>query len=516
MVILTDRSPCVISQRRCRRRTKTNAAAAHSDTTKLADTINCQMPESGDVSILSPTPIHHNGNSKLSSAWNSRRHLKLNLNIAQCHHHTGGVAFNAANLGGRLGVPTSAACVRPSKLFVPTEDAHMTSKKSKLDFCPLPISTPASSLPGSPKHPHLSVVGHQHGRSCGSPSPSSVHPSEIVHYRHQTTTTTTYSSSSFYSCSTGHCPTTNGSQTSSGQATSPTTAFINGSRVSPLSSPVVNNCGCGIVCGAISSCSPAPPAPSSSSSSSSPRAKLKPMSPEELALAVNRSKPILIIDVRAAHSYLRNHVQGAVNLCCIDHFNRRRIEMGKSSVLDLLGMRDNNLAISSSPSTKRKSCANPMDIVVYDDHTSVQDLAELSRSQESALCTVLTSLLRDGNDVRVLDGGFKSFVLKTRLCVAAAFSSLRRSTSLFCTASPTAFTSPEIEVASVTSLTIPLPRQRARCQGLGPPEEPEHQLRSEMSHPNVPQYYDEQGIKYKRIPARQRSTESQTILRGGY
>ncbi|KAK6998110.1 dual specificity protein phosphatase 10 [Biomphalaria glabrata] len=508
MVILTDHSPRCVSPAAHHRRPKIKTAhqvvaavRPGNINTKLANAINCQMPESGDVSVLSPTPIHHSG-SKLSSSWNSRRHLKLNLNISQCHH-AGGVAFNAANLSGRLG----PAGIRPSRLVVSaSEDAHMSSKKSKLDFCPLPISTLASSLPGSPKNPR---VTNGHSRSCGSPSPSSIRPSEITHFHHQTTFTSC-SSSFAYSCSSAQCNTpavVNGNQPNN-PATSPTTAFIASSRISPLSSPVVNNCGCGIVCGAISSCPPAP------IGSSSPKAKLKPMSPDELALAVNKSKPILIIDVRAAPSYLRNHVQGAVNLCCTDPLYRRRIETGKSSVLDLLGVRDSSAITSSSPSTKRKSCGNAMDIVVYDDHTSVQDLAEVSRSQESALYMVLTSLLREGNSVRVLDGGFKSFSMDhaalcrcslqmpmdhVSLCRCSLQQTVEFKPLLY---SPTnGVHEPEIE-AAVASQVLPFlylgnerdakDLSRLRSLNIG-------YVLNVTSH--VPQYYDEQGIKYKRIPA---------------
>lgn len=81
--------------------------------------------------------------------------------------------------------------------------------------------------------------------------------------------------------------------------------------------------------------------------------------------------------------------------------------MGKSSVFDILGIKDSSLS-TSSPSSKRKaSSGSGMDIVVYDEHTTVQDLEE--HDDDSALCTVLTSLLRDGKDVHVLDGKRKIY-----------------------------------------------------------------------------------------------------------
>lgn len=77
--------------------------------------------------------------------------------------------------------------------------------------------------------------------------------------------------------------------------------------------------------------------------------------------------------------------------------------MGKSSVFDMLGMKDSASQTSSSPFSKRKTMtSSSMDIVVYDDHTTVQDLTE--PAQDAALSSVLTSLLRDGKDVHVLSG----------------------------------------------------------------------------------------------------------------
>ncbi|CAL1534021.1 unnamed protein product [Lymnaea stagnalis] len=486
MVIFAPRSPCLCS---ARLKPQPSAAAPDDVSNKLANNLNGQMPEAGDVSVLAPTPLHHaplhHNGSKLNN-WNARRHLKLNLNIAQCHH-SAGVSYNAANLSGRVGTSGPANSVnRPSRLGMTSEEAHMTSKKSKLDFCSLPFSTPASSLPGHPNHLHIQLVG------SSSPTGNSIHPSEVVHY-HQTFSSSSSASSYSYTCSSNPNPPGNNYQKTNNTAISPTTAFINNTRMSPLSSPVVNNCGCGIVCSAISSCTPP------SLSTSPPRAKLKCMTSDELASSVSRSKPVLIIDVRTSNSYLRNHVQGAVNLCCTDRFNRRRIQQGKSTVFDILGIKDNS-AMSSSPSTKRKSCNNAMDIVVYDDNTTLQDLAELSLTQESALCTVLTSLLRDGNDVHVLDGGFKSFSIDHEALCRCSSRNIEVLKPLLY--SPTnGVQEPEIEAATASQVLpfLYLGNERdakdlSRLKSLNI-----SYVLNVTSH--VPQYYDEEGIRYKRIPA---------------
>lgn len=88
--------------------------------------------------------------------------------------------------------------------------------------------------------------------------------------------------------------------------------------------------------------------------------------------------------------------------------------MGKTSVLDILGINDSSCLSVNSPSSKRKAPSNSgMDIVVYDDNSMVQDLSD--SPQDNILCTVLTSLLRDGNDVHVLEGKNIFFIIIVRM-----------------------------------------------------------------------------------------------------
>jgi exo-beta-1,3-glucanase (GH17 family) len=87
-------------------------------------------------------------------------------------------------------------------------------------------------------------------------------------------------------------------------------------------------------------------------------------------------------------------------------------------VFDILGVTSSASSAgltSASPASKRKASSSSssslvrggMDVVVYDDHSCLRDLAEpgaLVENQENTLCAVLSSLLREGRDVHVLEG----------------------------------------------------------------------------------------------------------------
>lgn len=411
MVIHTGKWLCVTPAHRARTTDSAVAgpSSAHSTSNKL-DNNNCQMPEVGEVSILAPGPLHHNS-SKLGNSCDARGHLQLNLSTPQCHRG-GGVSYSATSLSSRM---LTSPC-RPSRLSITAQESHRCSKKSKLDMSPSPFSTSSSSLPGSPNHFHINLLSsHQLKRpSSASSSPSSkiITPTDIVHFNQNFSSSKSSSSYSFSGSSNNSVSVTNHQVVS--PATSPTAAaaaaFANSSRMSPFSSPVTTNCGCGISCGTVSCLQPSSP----SSLPSSSRGKLKPMSSDELATVVSTSGPVLVIDVRSPSSYHRNHVQGAVNLSITDHFHRRRALMGRNSTVDMLEMKDISTLILSSPTSKRKipSSSNCcMDIVVYDDQTIVQDLTHTPH--DSALFAVLTSLLKDGRDVHVLDGKITLFFCKS-------------------------------------------------------------------------------------------------------
>lgn len=85
------------------------------------------------------------------------------------------------------------------------------------------------------------------------------------------------------------------------------------------------------------------------------------------------------------------HIQGAVNVNCSDRFNRKRLQQGKVTLLDLVNSKE------SKDLFKRRGSR---EVVLYDDGT--KDLHQLTT--DNALYLVLSSLLREGKEVMVLKG----------------------------------------------------------------------------------------------------------------
>lgn len=121
------------------------------------------------------------------------------------------------------------------------------------------------------------------------------------------------------------------------------------------------------------------------------------MPPQELASRMNKSRTVLVLDCRPFVSYNIAHIQGAVNVNCSDRFNRRRLQQGKASIVDLVASKE-----SKDMFKKRSS----KEIVIYDDHT--KDVQSLS--SESSMYLVLSSLLREGKDAYILKGSYFSFI----------------------------------------------------------------------------------------------------------
>lgn len=121
------------------------------------------------------------------------------------------------------------------------------------------------------------------------------------------------------------------------------------------------------------------------------------MPPQELASRMNKSRTVLVLDCRPFVSYNIAHIQGAVNVNCSDRFNRRRLQQGKASIVDLVASKEGKDMFK-----KRSS----KEIVIYDDHT--KDVQSLS--SESSMYLVLSSLLREGKDAYILKGSYFSFI----------------------------------------------------------------------------------------------------------
>lgn len=122
------------------------------------------------------------------------------------------------------------------------------------------------------------------------------------------------------------------------------------------------------------------------------------MQPQELASRMNKSRSVLVLDCRPFVSYNIAHIQGAVNVNCSDRFNRRRLQQGKASIVDLVSSKEGKDLYK-----KRSS----KEIVIYDDHS--KDVQSLS--PESSMYLVLSSLLREGKDAYILKGSLLLFLI---------------------------------------------------------------------------------------------------------
>ena len=113
--------------------------------------------------------------------------------------------------------------------------------------------------------------------------------------------------------------------------------------------------------------------------------------PQDLAGRLSKSKPVLILDCRPFFAYNANHIQGAVNINCSDRFNRRRLQQGKCSLVDLVTTKEGK-------DTFKKRCSK--EIVIYDERTS--DVGHIAT--DATLYLVLTVLLREGKQAAILKG----------------------------------------------------------------------------------------------------------------
>ena len=113
--------------------------------------------------------------------------------------------------------------------------------------------------------------------------------------------------------------------------------------------------------------------------------------PHDLAGRLNKSKPVLVLDCRPFFAYNANHIQGAVNINCSDRFNRRRLQQGKCSLVDLVTTKEGK-------DTFKKRWSK--EIVLYDERTA--DVSQIGT--DATLYLVLTVLLREGKQASILKG----------------------------------------------------------------------------------------------------------------
>lgn len=123
--------------------------------------------------------------------------------------------------------------------------------------------------------------------------------------------------------------------------------------------------------------------------------KARTIQPQELDTKLRKSKSMLLVDCRPFVSYNIAHINGALNVNCSDRFNRKRLQQGKATIVDLVTSRD------GKDMFKRRGSK---DIILYDDHT--KDIHQLS--PETSMHIVLASLLREGREAYILKGIYYS------------------------------------------------------------------------------------------------------------
>lgn len=104
-------------------------------------------------------------------------------------------------------------------------------------------------------------------------------------------------------------------------------------------------------------------------------------------------KQFLIVDCRPFISYNMSHISGAINVNCSDRFNRRRLQQGKATLVDLATTREGKEML------KKRSYR---EILVYDDCTADKERVTAS----NPLLLVLSSLVEDNREPILLLGKF--------------------------------------------------------------------------------------------------------------
>ncbi|XP_050536802.1 dual specificity protein phosphatase 10 isoform X2 [Daktulosphaira vitifoliae] len=126
---------------------------------------------------------------------------------------------------------------------------------------------------------------------------------------------------------------------------------------------------------------------------------------------------VLTIDCRSFVSYNTGHIRGSVNVNVADRINRRRLQNGKATLVELASSRDAKEAL------KRRGYR---EIVVYDDCT--EDLDRVPHNHP--LLLILASLTEDEREPSFLIGGHKEFHLRHKdLCENSLLPSPLSSTS---------------------------------------------------------------------------------------
>ncbi|KAF8791662.1 Dual specificity protein phosphatase 10 like protein [Argiope bruennichi] len=121
------------------------------------------------------------------------------------------------------------------------------------------------------------------------------------------------------------------------------------------------------------------------------------VSPSELDNALRKgSTSPLVLDCRPTFAFGRGHVNGAVSLRCSDRISRRRLQMGRLGLCDL---------ISDQDAKERLQTCRGEEVVVYDDGTSEADQV----TEDHPLSPVIASIRELGARPVLLKGGWREF-----------------------------------------------------------------------------------------------------------
>ncbi|GIY55186.1 dual specificity protein phosphatase 10 [Caerostris extrusa] len=132
-------------------------------------------------------------------------------------------------------------------------------------------------------------------------------------------------------------------------------------------------------------------------SSKTTQPPLQVVSPSELDTALKRSATSpLVLDCRPTFAFGRGHVNGAVSLRCSDRISRRRLQMGRLGLCDL---------VSDQEARERLQTCRGEEVVLYDDGTCEADQV----TDDHPLSPVIASIRELGARPVLLKGGWKEF-----------------------------------------------------------------------------------------------------------
>ncbi|KAL8619751.1 hypothetical protein ACOMHN_025837 [Nucella lapillus] len=222
----------------------------------------------------------------------------------------------------------------------------------------------------------------------------------------------------------------------------------------------------------------------------------------ELAGKVRKGRPVLVIDCRPFLCYNTHHVQGALNISCTDRFNRKRLQQGQVGVLDLLA------ATHGRDSLRWRG--HSREIVLYDERGSgvcggggsTSGHQPTAVDNDSALHIVWATLLKEGRQPLVLQGGMKQFEGEhPELCWSCRRVPPGDMPARLLSSPTNDLVEPEIETATASAvlpfLYLGNERDAAALESLR-----RHNITYVLNvTAHVPQHWQAHGIRYKRIPA---------------